>query len=58
MTGWGGGVRVFGEHEGVRGSKPASNSDKIDFSRVGGVEQDKCDAFNGTRLAKDDARNS
>lgn len=33
-------------------------TDKIDFSRVGGVEQDKYDAFNGTRLAKDDARNS
>lgn len=40
----------------MRGSKPASNSDKIDFSRVGGVEQDKCDAFNGTRLAKDEIR--
>lgn len=29
-----------------------TRTDEIDFSRVGGVEQDKCDTFNGTRLPK------
>lgn len=29
-----------------------TRTDEIDFSRVGGVERDKCDTFNGTRLPK------